>query len=198
MASGNTFVNDSNLKSDGWARLVTTSSGTFTPQWNQSPAGTFASSTASFKANGSVGAYGACDLNQDSAVNVIDVQLATNMNLGLRACTANIAGSGVCTPLVIQQVTNAALGSPCVVASSHSVLLSWAASTTPGVNYNVYRSNTSGGPYTKLTTTTPVSGLSYIDGTVNGGQTYYYVTTAINSSGESAYSNEAPAAVPFP
>ena len=196
--SGNNFVNDSNLKSNGWAHLITTSAGSFTPQWNQSPAGTFASSTASFTANGSAGAYSACDLNQDLAVNVIDVQLATNMNLGLRACNANIAGQGVCSPLVIQQITNTALGAPCTVASSHSVLLSWTASTTSGVNYNVYRSTTSGGPYTKLTTTTPVSGLSYIDGTVNAGQMYYYVTTAINSSGESAYSNEAPAAVPFP
>jgi len=66
------------------------------------------------------------------------------------------------------------------------------------VSTNVYRFHHFGGPYTKLTTVTPVAGLSYIDGTVFSGQTYYYVVTAINSSGESANSAQATAAVPFP
>ena len=198
--SGNPFVNDSTLNSGGWAHLIASSAGPLAAQWNQSPAGTYASTTASFLASGAglAGSFSACDLNQDGAVNVIDVQLATNMSLGLRTCTANIAGAGVCTQVVVQQIQNAALGNPCVVASSHTVTLNWTPSTTPGVNYNIYRSSTSGGPYTKLTSTTPISGVSYIDSTVLSGQTYYYVTTAINSGGESTYSNEAPAAVPFP
>jgi fibronectin type 3 domain-containing protein len=42
-----------------------------------------------------------------------------------------------------------------------------------------------------------VAGTSYTDVTVQGGQTYYYVTTAIDSGGnESVYSNEATAVVP--
>jgi hypothetical protein len=199
IATGNTFVNDSNLQGNGWAHLITTTTGTFAAQWNQNIATTFASSTVSFKgaSGGSGGSFSACDLNQDGATNVIDVQLGTNMYLGLRACTANIAGAGVCSPLVVQQIRNAALGSACVVAASHTVTLNWTASTTPSVSYNVYRSSTSGGPYTKLTST-PISALTYIDNTVVSGQTDYYVTTAVNSNGESGYSNEAPAVIPFP
>jgi hypothetical protein len=193
--SGSAFVNDSILKSDGWAHLVTTSPGTFTAQWGQSPAGTFASSTASFLA---ASGLSACDLNGDGAVNVIDVQLGTNMYLGLAPCTAKIAGAGVCSPLVVQQLTNAALTGICTTANLHTVALTWTPSTTPNVNYNVYRSATSGGPYAKLTSS-PVSGPTYTDSSVIAAQTYYYVTTAVSgSNNESAYSNEAAAVVPFP
>ena len=44
-----------------------------------------------------------------------------------------------------------------------------------------------------------MSGTAYTDLTVQAGQTYYYVTTAVDSNNnESAYSNEAPAAIPSP
>jgi hypothetical protein len=199
ISTGNPFVNDATTNNDGWAHLVTTSAGTSSAQWSQSPSGTFASSTAAFKASGATSAFSACDLNQNGVVDVVDVQLGTNMYLGLNACTANIAGSGVCSALIVPPIENAALpGGTCVVASSHSTMLSWTASTTQGVNYNVYRSSVSGGPYTKVTSTTAIAGLSYTDSTVLPGQKYYYVVTAINSSGESGYSNEAVASVPFP
>jgi hypothetical protein len=80
---------------------------------------------------------------------------------------------------------------------AHTVSLSWVPSTTPGVGYNVYRSTTTGGPYTKLTPTA-LSTVGFTDTTVSSGQTYFYVTTALNSSGESGYSNEAQAVVPAP
>jgi len=79
---------------------------------------------------------------------------------------------------------------------SHWVDLSWTASLSQVVGYNVYRATTSQGPYTKsngalLTSTT------YGDQAVLSGSTYYYVTTAVDSQGrESAYSNEAVATVP--
>ncbi len=144
----------------------------------------------------------ACDLNSDGAVNVVDVQLATNMTLGISSCTANVYGSNTCNVIVIQRVTNAALGGSCVTGTgttSHSVALSWQASTSSGVTgYNVYRGTVSGGPYTKITSST-VSGLGYTDNNVTSGQTYYYVATAVDSSSnESAYSNQATAAVPNP
>jgi uncharacterized protein (TIGR03437 family) len=76
----------------------------------------------------------------------------------------------------------------------HSVSLSWTASSSPNVTgYNVYRAITSGGPYRKVNSALIV-GTSYVDTTVQSGQTYYYVATAAdNNSSESAYSNEAPA-----
>ena len=78
----------------------------------------------------------------------------------------------------------------------HSVALSWNASTSTVAGYNVYRSAASGGPYAKINSLV-VALLDYTDFTVLSGATYYYVTTAVDSSGdESAYSNEAPAVIP--
>ena len=76
--------------------------------------------------------------------------------------------------------------------------LNWTASTSSNVTgYNVYRATRSGGPYTKLTSA-PVAGTSYTDVTVQGGQTYYYVTTAVDSgNNESVYSNQVTAVVPY-
>jgi len=59
--------------------------------------------------------------------------------------------------------------------------------------YNVYRSTTSGGPYSKLNAS-PVSSSNYGDNSVNGGVTYYYVVRAVDASmNESANSNQASA-----
>jgi len=142
-------------------------------------------------------ASNACDLTGNAIVDSLDVELAVNMALGLVSCTANIAGPGVCNIVVVQRVTNAALGGTCLTGVPHSASLNWTASTSSNVTgYNVYRATQSGGPYTKLTSS-PVVGTSYTDVTVQAGQTYYYVTTAVDSGGnESVYSNEATAVVP--
>ena len=80
--------------------------------------------------------------------------------------------------------------------ASHSVSLSWKASTSKGVTgYNVYRGLTSGGPYVLLTAA-PIAGTSYTDDAVNAGTTYYYVTTAVASGKQSGDSNQASAKVP--
>lgn len=145
----------------------------------------------------------ACDLNQDGKVDTVDVQLATNMALGLLSCTANIAGAGVCNAVVVQRVINAALGGTCVtgpVVYPHSVSLTWTASTSLNVTgYNVYRGTTPNGPYPTKLNSSLVVGTSYTDSTVQAAQTYYYVATAVdNTSSESAYSNQAQAVVPSP
>jgi len=90
-------------------------------------------------------------------------------------------------------------GSFMMAMGGHNVTLSWTASVSSGVTgYNVFRSLTTGGPYTQLNST-QVSGTSYVDSTVNAGQTYYYVATAVGQGGlQSSYSNEASAAVPSP
>jgi len=83
------------------------------------------------------------------------------------------------------------------VSQSHSVDLSWNASTSQNViGYNVYRGTTSGGPYSKINSVLDASTV-YTDTSVTDGTTYYYVTTAVNSSDEeSADSNEAQAIIP--
>ena len=79
---------------------------------------------------------------------------------------------------------------------SHSVALNWIASTSPVTGYNVFRSTVSGGSYTQLNSSqVPIT--QYTDSTVQSGQTYYYVVTAVNASGlQSTYSNQTSAAIP--
>ena len=78
----------------------------------------------------------------------------------------------------------------------HSVNLSWKASTSAVVGYNVYRRSASG--VVKLNSA-PVNGTSYVDRTVQPGQTYFYVAKAVNARGtESTPSNEVRADIPSP
>ena len=81
--------------------------------------------------------------------------------------------------------------------AAHSVSLTWTASPSSGVaGYNVYRSTVSGNDYTKINTT-PVAGLNYVDGTVLDASTYFYVLTAVDSSGnESNFSTQVQMVIP--
>ncbi len=122
-----------------------------------------------------------------------------NLVLGLQfspTATGSVAGT-------ISIVSNAT-GSPATVTLSgtgvvqHTVSLSWIASTSTVAGYNVYRSTTSGSGYVKINSSL-VTGLTYTDSTVISGTTYFYVTTAADSSGnESAFSNQATAVIPIP
>jgi hypothetical protein len=129
------------------------------------------------------------------------VTLSPSQNLTLSVQFSPTVAGTIIGSLSI--VSNAS-GSPGTVSMSgtgvapvqHSVSLSWNASSSTVVGYNVYRSTVSGGSYTKLNSTL-VAALNYTDSTVQSGTTYYYVTTAIDSSGdESIYSNQASAAIP--
>jgi len=102
------------------------------------------------------------------------------------------------------QITSSASSTPTTVALSgtggtiqHSVTISWAASSSTASGYNVYRSSTSGGPYSKMNSTL-LTGLTYTDSTVSAGATYYYVVTDVTSGTESGFSNQATAVVPTP
>ena len=62
--------------------------------------------------------------------------------------------------------------------------------------YNIYRGTVSGGPYTKINSSL-ITILTYTDSTVQSGITYYYVATAVDSSGdESVNSDEVSAPIP--
>ena len=119
-----------------------------------------------------------------------DVTAATNMAIGSAACTASIEGPNTCTVITVQRIIDASLGQPCSLYNAHAANLSWTASVTPNVTYNVYRATASAGPYTKVNSSA-IMGLTYSDTTVLAGQTYYYVATAVAITGgaESAYSS---------
>jgi len=101
-------------------------------------------------------------------------------------------------------IASNATGSPAAVPLTgtgvapvqHSVALTWNASSSTVAGYNVYRGTVSGGPYAKINSSLVVV-LDYTDSNVQSGTTYYYVTTAVNSSGnESVFSNEVSGTIP--
>lgn len=78
-------------------------------------------------------------------------------------------------------------------APTHSVNLSWNASTSSGISgYNVYRAvfaNSTCGSFSKINAVLD-TGTLYTDSNVVDGTSYCYATTAVNTSNqESAYSN---------
>ena len=132
-------------------------------------------------------------------------------------CGSSLAAGANCTIVVMftpsvagteaasLSIADNSSGSPQTVslsgAGTHDVILSWTASTTAGVvGYNVYRGTTSGGESATPLNSSPINGTTYSDETVQAGQTYYYVVTAVASDDgtQSAYSNQTSSTVPSP
>jgi hypothetical protein len=132
--------------------------------------------------------------------NATDVAAAISMALGTTPCTVSIEGQHTCTVITVQRVINASLGQPCSVYNAHAANLSWTASTTPNVTYNVYRATAATGPFTTPLNSSPITGTTYTDTTVQAGQTYYYVATAVAESGEESVDSSPPvqATIPSP
>jgi fibronectin type 3 domain-containing protein/predicted small lipoprotein YifL len=85
------------------------------------------------------------------------------------------------------------------VVAGQTVRLAWEAVTDANLaGYLVYRSETSGRGYERLTST-PQAGTTFVDNQVRSGQTFYYVVTAVDRSrraNESTPSAEAAIRVP--
>jgi hypothetical protein len=96
--------------------------------------------------------------------------------------SATPAGGGGCTPPA------APTGLSATAVSQTQVNLSWSASSG-ATSYNVYRSTTSGGPYTSIGSSTTTS---FSDTTASCNTTYFYVVRAVNVC-ESGNSNQASA-----
>jgi|HubBroStandDraft_6_1064221.scaffolds.fasta_scaffold2470495_1 fibronectin type 3 domain-containing protein len=97
--------------------------------------------------------------------------------------------TGVAVPGVLQHAA----------AKPHSVTLTWNAAPpskgSAATIYNIFRATRSGGPYTKIASR--VTGLTYVDHTVDAHKTYFYVVTAVDQAGhESKFSQEIKAVIP--
>jgi hypothetical protein len=114
------------------------------------------------------------------------------------ASTGTLPGSVSVTSNASNSPAAITLSGTGVQPVSHSVTLTWTASTSAVSGYNVYRSTISGGPYTKLNSSL-ITTTSYVDSSVQAGLTYYYVVTSVDSTGvESAFSTQVSATVPTP
>lgn len=85
------------------------------------------------------------------------------------------------------------IGGATVSATNHVAALSWSACTGAS-SYNVYRGTAHGGPYQKIIV--GVTTATATDQNAQHATTYYYVVTAVNSYGESGYSNETVVKIP--
>jgi hypothetical protein len=112
------------------------------------------------------------------------------------AATGSVTGQATVASNASNSPDTIALSGTGLAQVNHSVTLSWTPSIPAVTGYYSYSSTKSGGPYTKLSAT-PVATTTYTDSTVQGGQTYFYVVTAVDAqSVESAYSAEISASVP--
>ena len=133
-----------------------------------------------------------CDLNSDGTVNNTDLMLASNMALNLTPCTAIIETpitingtlTKVCTVRTVESIANYLLNGTCTTQSP------------PVTGYNIFRGTTPG-LYPTQVNSTPITGTTFTDTTVQNGVTYYYVGTAVDANGDqSVYSNSATAVIP--
>jgi hypothetical protein len=127
------------------------------------------------------------------AIAWICFQLGTHRHTGILRTLADAKHflGNVATSRDVQARQGSALPGP-----QHRVNLSWKPSTSPVIGYNVYRRGPSG--LVKLNFV-PVAGTTYVDSTVQPGQTYYYTTKAVSPTGtESSPSNEVRAPIPSP
>jgi len=136
------------------------------------------------------------------------VSLAPNQKLEFHvwfhptASGASSAAIAVATPALPAPLTIALSGSasasapPADSGSSHSVNLEWAPSTSVVAGYHIYRSSSSGGPFSRITSSL-IDALNYRDASVEAGAHYFYVVTAVGSNGaESVFSNEVGTSIP--
>ncbi|MGA7400811.1 MAG: choice-of-anchor D domain-containing protein [Candidatus Sulfotelmatobacter sp.] len=117
----------------------------------------------------------------------------TPQSSGLASISASFTSSATNSPGA------ATLTGTGVAAPAYSVNLTWVASTSPNITgYNVYRRTGTTGSFTQINTVLNAT-TAYTDSSVTDGQTYYYETTAVNSSNEeSAPSTAVSAKIPAP
>jgi hypothetical protein len=110
---------------------------------------------------------------------------------GAASTTVSFVNNGTNSP------ASATLTGTGVAAPAYSVNLGWNVDNSPNVvGYNVLRRTGPSGTFSQINATL-VGGTTYTDTSLTGGVTYYYETTAVNSSGvQSAPSTPVQAVIP--
>lgn len=129
-----------------------------------------------------------------ASLSYIDTGVVSGVSYYYRVYMFTAAGSSMgrmstAGPIDIHTVTPPSMltGSS---SSATAISMSWVESPSNISGYNIYRSQTAGGPYTKIQTTGSTI-TSYVDTGLSTGQSYYYVVKAATSTGlESVATNE--------
>ena len=93
--------------------------------------------------------------------------------------------SNASNPLAVESLSGTG------TAAQYSVNLFWNSSLSEVAGYNVYRSATATGTYSKINSALDPS-TAYTDTTVVAGQTYYYEATSVTSSGQESAKSTPP------
>jgi hypothetical protein len=114
----------------------------------------------------------------------------------LVVCISSIGCIGITSASKTGASTAPSDPTPPTSPASHFVTLTWSPSASDVAAYNVYRSKSAAGPFSR-TATIVAAKTQYVDDHVKAGETYYYVVTSVSSEGmESTDSTLAIATVP--
>ena len=119
------------------------------------------------------------------------LSLCASLLFGMAGCAATTSGGSDSNPAGNTPPGTTIPATPSGLQASPGnaqVSLAWAAGVT--TSYNVKRSTTTGGPYTKISSPTATN---FTDTGLANGTAYFYVVSALNSAGESANSAQASA-----
>ncbi len=178
-----------------WGCSAAVSKTSITPQSSQSfsISGTISPTAGGSGATVSLSGFSSASTTSDGSGNYT----FTGLSDGAYAVTPGKSGFAFSPTSQAATVNGANVtGVNFTAAATHSVALSWNASTSPVVGYNVYRSVRSGSDYSRVNLRL-ISGLAFTDNGLLGRSTYYYVTTSVDAIGnESTVSNQVTARIP--
>ncbi|MGO9274515.1 MAG: hypothetical protein ACLQOO_30510 [Terriglobia bacterium] len=153
IVSGNSFTNDSTANGNGWAHLITSSAGTYQAQWANGASGTYASSTASFKAASSAPSFtvSATPASQTVTPGTNAAYTVSVTPSGGFTGTVSLSASG------LPMSATASFNPTSITTSGTSTLTVSTASSTPAASYPLTITGTSGSLSQTATATLVVS-----------------------------------------
>lgn len=127
-------------------------------------------------------------------LSTIDTASEFDTNVAYAKVEAETDSFSLFAPLVATDASapDTPSGLAATAASTTAMTLTWT-QVSGATSYDIYRSSTSGGTFSRLGSEPTVSSGStttYSDTGLSAGTTYYYKITSLNSSGESAASSE--------
>jgi len=123
-----------------------------------------------------------------TATNYTDISVTAGSTYFYIVAASNTCNQGAFSAFAGAIMPPAAPAGLTATPGNSQVILSWTAAAG-ATSYNLKRSTNNGGPYTVIAN--GVASAGYVDAGAANGATYYYVVSAVNSSGEGP--NSAPA-----
>jgi hypothetical protein len=108
---------------------------------------------------------------------------------------AQAVGANTFATATLQPPTGLAATASCQSTTRAKITLTWTAAALAD-GYDVYRSQTNGGPYAFVVHVNGGATTSYTDGNLRLGRTYYYVVRSTRNAWTSGNSNQAQATTP--